>query len=351
MSFKKKINAFRRKTTRAITGGIGKSKAGAAIKKIQPAAVKTILINRPNHRLGNLLLITPLVQELIEQFPNCRIDLFVKGGLSPIIFENYPQIDRIIRLPKKPFKEPGKYLKVWATIRNRKYDLVVNVDKGSSSGRISTKVARSTYKIFGDEHESILTDFPDGIHIAKRPVYLLRANIEGYNHNAQTQPMPVLNIKLTEQELAKGKEILDGLVSAERKTISIFTYATGNKCYTPEWWEQFYEALKNRFSEYNILEVLPAENVSQLGFKIPHFYSMDVREIASLIANTHFFVGADSGMMHLASASLAATVGLFSVTNMAVYEPYGHKSFGINTAETTVEEMINRISQMAQQID
>ena len=32
--------------------------------------VKRVLICRPNHRLGNMLLITPLVQEVERTFPN-----------------------------------------------------------------------------------------------------------------------------------------------------------------------------------------------------------------------------------------------------------------------------------------
>jgi ADP-heptose:LPS heptosyltransferase len=37
------------------------------------------------------------------------------------------------------------------------------------------------------------------------------------------------------------------------------------------------------------------------------FYSKDIREIGAVIANTEIFIGADSGIMHLASASLTPT--------------------------------------------
>jgi hypothetical protein len=69
--------------------------------------------------------------------------------------------------------------------------------------------------------------------------------------------------------------------------------------------------IKSRVSNYNIIEVLPVENVSQMGFKAPTFYSKDVREIGALMANTEVFIGGDSGIMHLASASKVSTVGLF----------------------------------------
>lgn len=344
MSFLKGLNTFRRKFTRKLARNIGRIKPGDTLNKIATGEIKTILVSRPNHRLGNLLLITPLLQELIANFPQSKIDLFVKGELAPVLFKNYEQVDKIIRLPKKPFKQLMKYAKVWVTVKQKKYDLVINVDKVSSSGRISTKAARASYKFFGDENEALLSMFKDGNHMAKRPVYLLRENMDLPVTGSQDAPIPSLSIKLSQSELLHGKKLMDLLVPAERKTISIFTYATGEKCYTPEWWEKFYAALESHFPTYNFLEILPAENVSQLQFKIPSFYSMDVREICSLIANTTLFIGADSGMMHLASASSAPTIGLFSVTKMANYAPYNNRSLGLNTNELSIDELIQKIA-------
>jgi ADP-heptose:LPS heptosyltransferase len=58
--------------------------------------IKRILITRPNHRLGNQLLITPLLKEVHDQFPNARLDLFLKGNLGHMIFKNYEYVDDII---------------------------------------------------------------------------------------------------------------------------------------------------------------------------------------------------------------------------------------------------------------
>src|SRR5688572_23750002 len=95
--------------------------------------VKRVLICRPNHRLGNLLLITPLIQEITEIFPDCQIDLFVKGGIAPILFKNYENIHRIIQLPKRPLLHLLGSVKAGISIRKHRYDLVIDVDKKSSS--------------------------------------------------------------------------------------------------------------------------------------------------------------------------------------------------------------------------
>ena len=151
MSLKSKANSVRRKLMHSLTHNIGKKSVGDMQKKAPNFKVNRVLISRPNHRLGNMLLITPLVQEIANTFPNCTIDLFVKGKITPIIFQNYPQVKNIIELPKKPLKDFSEYLKVWFSLKRTTYDLVINVEKGSSSGRISTIIPSADFKFYGDD--------------------------------------------------------------------------------------------------------------------------------------------------------------------------------------------------------
>jgi heptosyltransferase-3 len=106
--------------------------------------------------------------------------------------------------------------------------------------------------------------------------------------------------------------------------------------------------LKKEYPDYNIFEVLPVENVSQINFQAPTFYSKDVREIGSVLSNVTVFVGADSGIMHLSSASKAPTVGLFSVSNLKKYEPYGNNSVGIDTNVNDFSVCIEAINKVLQ---
>ena len=79
------INNFRRNLMKAATRSIGRSSLSKLQQPLDPASVKRILISRPNHRLGNMLLITPLIQDMQRVFPNATIDFFVKGGVAPIL--------------------------------------------------------------------------------------------------------------------------------------------------------------------------------------------------------------------------------------------------------------------------
>lgn len=82
--------------------------------------------------MGNQLLITPLIQEVSETFPDSKIDVFVKGSLGQVIFKNLENVDTIIQLPKKHFKNLLEYILVWLRMRRQCYDMAINVARNSS---------------------------------------------------------------------------------------------------------------------------------------------------------------------------------------------------------------------------
>ena len=313
-------------------------------KHIQDSSkIKKILIIRPNQKLGNQLLITPLLQVVLGVFPDAEIDLFLKGNLGPILFKNYIEVNKIITLPQNHSKEFFKYINCLAHFRSQKYDLVINTVSYSLSGTIATRIIKSKYKIFGrikDVESSIYSDY---LHNAKRPIYDFREEINSLGLKTEETTIPKINIRLDLNELENGANELYKITSNNKKTLCIFTHATNEKKYTKEWWNTFYAILKFEFKKYNIVELLPAENISQIDFKAPSYYSKNVREIAAFIANTDLFIGADSGIMHLSNATNTQTIGLFSVTDKNLYQPYSNNSFGIDTNGKDIDVILKEI--------
>lgn len=345
MSFKSRINVYRRKITHWLTYSLGKKSVAKMQKKAEHFKVDRVLISRPNHRLGNMLLITPLVQEICATYPNCTIDLFVKGKIASIVFQNYPQVDRFIELPKKPFDHLLDYIGCWISLKKVKYDLVINVEKGSSSGRLSTIVAPGDFKFFGDSIEDSADKHADNAHYAKYPVYNFRGFLESLNQTPLTGEVPALDLKLSDEEISQGKRDLEEVTKdSSRKTIAFFTFATGEKCYSEEWWSDFYELFNAEFKEeFNLIEILPVENISKLNHRLPEFYSKDIREIGALMANCDLLLAADSGMMHLSCASLSPTIGLFSYTPIEMYGAYGGNNSSINTKTHSQSDIIKEM--------
>ena len=164
-------------------------------------------------------------------------------------------------------------------------------------------------------------------------------------------PIPVIDLKLNSSEMFIGKKLICQINKFDAKTICLFTYATGDKCYSKEWWSTLYKQLLERFPDYNFVEILPIENISNLSMQAPAFYSRDIREMAAFMANTSLVIAADSGIMHLASASLIPTVGLFSVTDTNMYAPYNKFSVAIDTNVTSLESILKQVKKILNEIN
>ena len=303
--------------------------------------VKKILISRPNHRLGNNLLLTPLIKEVIGIFPNAEIHLFLMGNIGDSVFESYKEVTKIIKLPRKPFKNLLDYFSCWLSLFKHNYDLAINANRVSSSGKLAVKLSRSRYKFFNIINKE-LSKIKDYSHNAKNPIYNLRYQVKNQIDRVN-YAIPKLDIKLRDYEIQNGEKLLKSMFNDNKPVISIFTYATADKCYSEEWWKNLYLKIKIFENKYNILEILPMENVSQINFAAKSYYSNDIREIASVMHNSKLFIGADSGMMHLAHSSNVTTIGLFSVTETDFYGVYGDKNININTNNNDVNFIIDSI--------
>lgn len=334
------INNLRRKLTRFFSRLFLVSDISEVVYDKNINQVKKVLICRPNHRLGNNLLLTPLVNEITIIFPNSEIHLFTKGDISDIIFENYKDVVKLIKLPRKPFTNLIEYLTCWLSILDDNYDIVINSNNQSSSGILATKLSKSKYKFYNILNDK-LTHLEDYKHHAKNPIYNLRYQFKNQLDRVN-KTIPKLDLKLRDYEIINGGKLLKSMFRDQKPIISIFTFATAEKCLSKNWWSDLYSKLKN-FENYNILEILPAENLSQIDFVSKSYYSRDIREIASVMSNVKIFIGADSGMMHLAHASKTKTIGLFNVTKPEYYGVYGNGNISVDINNTSITKLINLI--------
>ena len=332
MNLKKIINTVKRKAFRNLTGSF-KNKIDVTINNND--SIKRILICRPNHNLGNLLLLSPLVQELESTFPNSKIDLLVKKSCTNQLYQNYDNVSEVIQLPRQPFKGIINYIKTYLQLRNKKYDLAINAIMESSSGRLFTSISNARIKFLGD-----IDSTKNEIHNTKRAIYSLREFLSNIGVKANDAVPANLDLRLANDELINGGGLVYDLVQNSQLTICLYTRTADIKYFTETWWFNLYEHLQKAFPEVNIIEVLTKENASKIGFRAPALYSKNIRELAAMIASTDVFIGADSGVLQLASSSLTPTIGLFSVTDMEKYETYNEDSVAVNTNEVEIDELI-----------
>jgi len=300
-----------------------------------------VLVIRPNHRLGNQLLLSPLLQEIEATYPNAEIDLLVNGRLSRILFKNYDSVNHIHSLPKKPFKNLFTYANVLFEAITKRYDIGISAVEDSNSGKIFLKLSNCKHKIY-DSGENTMNK---PRNIAKYPIYNFRSAVN-FSSSLKQTTYPKLDLKLSSDEINRGFEILRQFTSKDKPVIAIYTYATGDKMLSKNWWIRCYNKLKSSFPDHQIIEILPKENVSQLDFKTSHYYSNNLREIAAIIENCDLFISADNGIMHLAASTNTTTFGLFKVTSASVYEPYGNHNTSLTADKNAITDLLYAIEQL-----
>jgi ADP-heptose:LPS heptosyltransferase len=298
-----------------------------------------ILVCRPNHRLGNTLLLTPLIAELQALYRGAEIDIVSEGDIAHDVFKGFFSVRQVFCLPRRGFKHPLAFLRMILRIRRTHYDLIVDPSVRSGFARTLTRIFRGRYKLgFSDAPTKALTHTAPravaGRHMGKRPVNLVRwasgADLSAFRSH------PPLAIHLSEDERSEGREALAALTTSRHGVqptfrIGIFGNATGAKRYGTEWWADFMATLCAAHPMASVLEIIPAHGHSMLREAWPGYYSSDIRRMAAVLGGLDLFITADCGVMHLGVAAGVPTIGMFHVTASDVYTPYGGHNAGLDT--------------------
>ena len=303
--------------------GPARSMVGAG--ELPASSIQRILVCRPNHRLGNNLLLTPLLVEIERRFPGAEVDLLSAGPAAHAVFRGFDIVGDCMTLDRRAARRPWATIGVLRTLRSRRYDLVIDAAAGSSSGRIASAMARARFQLRMDAMptDSLAT------HLAARPVQALRWAL-GVHIDAD---VPLLDVRLTDVERRGGRDALARVLREANErglpVMAIFPNATGSKRLPADWWSDFTQELLVRIGETCVVELVSADGQSRLGGGYPTYYTSDPRKLAAFIEAAGTYISADCGVMHLAAATRATTVGIFGPTDPARYAPYGRNNLSI----------------------
>lgn len=319
---------------------IGPSRNLVGAGELPAYGIQRILVCRPNHRLGNTLLLTPLLVEIERRFPGAEVDLLSAGPAAHAVFRGFDIVGDCTTLDRRAVRRPLATLGALRKLRSRRYDLVIDAAAGSSSGRIASAMARARYQL---RTEAMPTD-GGTTHLAARPVHALRWAL-GVPDDAA---IPSLDIRLSDAERQAGRDALARVLRDvdERRlpVLAIFPHATGSKRLLPEWWGRFTQALVACLGEVCIVELVSADGQSRLGGSYPTYYTSDPRKLAAFIEASCTYISADCGVMHLAAATAATTVGLFGPTDPERYAPYGRENIAIDCDEGCPKRAAARVA-------
>ena len=323
----------------------------AAEAPLRKAGILRILICRTSHSLGNTLLVTPLLQEIEAIWPGAEVDIVTRNPVAVDIFANYASVRHVYCLPKRAMQRPLQMLQHLQSLRRNRYDLAIDTDPRSRTGRALLAQSRARYKVgfVGKRKRGTVTHAVELAlapkHAGQLPVYLLRSAM----HRVQLD-YPALDMRLTADEREQGREMLDRLVAGEdgveprtKRIIGVFANATGHKLLDRAWWRSFMPLVEAAYPDFSFVEIAPASGVSMLDSRYPIYYTSSVRKLSKVLSGLSMLICLDCGIMHLARASGTKTAAVFTVTDTAQWGPYGAGAYVVQGSGQTAEESARRL--------
>lgn len=286
---------------------------------------KKVLVFRLDNKLGNAILLLPLIQSIKNSVPDIKIDVLYSSVYSQI-FENHPAIHSYIEYDQKYLlKNPIRYLKLISQIRKCNYDVVfssTNSNSFSVSQALFAGLLKAKYTVGFDWKESaklyrVAIKGNTGIHYSQAQVDLWKF----FDTNAVYE-----NPKIY---FTQGNSII-----ASEKKVLFWIGATGNKI------------LPNKLL-MDILAILDNNNISfqmaagphdeGLLSRYPAIKSSEIDFLKGSLNNTaRFFkrfkiiIIPDTGPAHLSVALGIPTVQVFVNSDPVWYAYRGEHLFLIN---------------------
>jgi heptosyltransferase III len=327
--------------------------ASAAGSPAQRYSGATILICRPNTRLGNTLLMTPLVEEIEATLPSARVEILTACPSAQEVFREFPSVRRVHQLPFRGVRHPLRHLLTLLRVRRVRYDILVDPCPRSWTARFLTRHLAARLKLgfsSGGKADGVDVSIPFAgapVHMGDYPVYLLRRGLLGLDEAAARAEAPKLGIRLTDAERLAGKEEIKRVLGAvgSGPVVAVAAHATGAKRFSVDWWRRMVASLHHQLPSARLIEIRPPNGVAALP-ELPAYYSRRVRQVAAVLEAAACFVCADSGLMHLGAATDATTVGLFKVTEPRLYVPRRGASCAVTASDGAPELVAARVAQL-----
>jgi heptosyltransferase III len=272
-----------------------------------------------SNRLGDAVLSTGLLDHLIRTHPETRITIAC-GPVAQGVFARMPNRERTIVLDKQPYRL--HWLPLWAGTVGTLWDLVVDIRSSSIAWLVPTRRRAVMRRRPGHKIAQLAAMF--GLDPPPLPV-------------AWTAP----------EDRARAAALLP----AGRPVIGLGPTANWQpKVWPAERFAALFHALENGplagavpavFAGPGELERAMADPLlAALPQAVDLVGRLSLPEVAACLSRCALFIGNDSGLMHLAAAAGAPTLGLFGPTPSQEYAPAG-VSAAVAVSTTTLMQDIS----------
>lgn len=258
-------------------------------------------------RVGDAILSTGLLDHLITQHPTAKITVAC-GGAAASLFEAVPGLDRVIVLDKMILSL--HWLRLWALCIGKFWGAVVDLRNSPMYYVLPSlrrwRIGRTQKDVHRVRQLAGIFDLADN---PPRPKLWLSANIKKVGEDLIGEGAPVIAVGPTANWRAKTWRSEYFLELIERLTAENGIIPGGRVA--------IFGRDDERPGALSLIEAIPENRRIDL---VGH---LDLLEAFACLKCCDFYVGNDSGLMHLAAASGIPTLGLFGPSPKEIYAPWG----------------------------
>jgi len=262
--------------------------------------------------IGDVILATPLIEALRQNYPGSKIDILVKKGNEPL-FRGHPHLRNVITWNKGS----GKYvhlLNLIFSIRREKYDLVVNLQRFFATGLITVFSGGRT--TIGFDKNPLSKYFDRKIEHAMRL---------GKRHEIERNLSliePLVGPAYFPVKLYPSKEDYERVKKFKNEPYITISPASlwFTKQYPKDKWVEFLTSLGEKYKVYALGSgkdaALCDEIIKAADYKRSENLAgkLSLLESAALMKDARRNLVNDSAPMHLASSVNARTTAIFCST-------------------------------------
>ncbi len=123
--------------------------------------VRRVLVVRPNDRLGNALLATPIVVGVAAIWPGAQIDVLATDSTADV-FRRLPGVGRVYSVSRRFILRPWGVLRLIREVRRQRYDVAVEAGMGSFSGGLWCALSGARHRTGQEGRNRRFLDAPLG---------------------------------------------------------------------------------------------------------------------------------------------------------------------------------------------
>lgn len=286
--------------------------------------------------IGDLLLVTPALRSLKESFPGVRVDVLTTPGSAPAL-KNSPLVDDLILFDKASFDQPADL------VRASRWGSMLNLTRRLRAGRYDVVILFHHLSLrFGVLKHAALalaSGAPVRIGLDNGRGWFLNRRVcdDGFGVRHELDYGLALVAAAGAETLSRRVEIALGgadleqarawLPETDRPTIALHP-GSGGYSLARRWDPAKFVSLGRRLAEQARVVVVgtPADGVEELAGKLGSDCinlggKTTIAGLAAVLARCDLLVGADSGVLHMASAVGTPVVALFGPTNHRAWAP------------------------------